>query len=54
MADSPYSVCLKNDVKRENHSKNISPKLIQASLIFCENFQLPPMQVRCRSVVSPL
>ena len=24
LADSPCSVCLKNDVKRENHSKTIS------------------------------
>ena len=23
-------------------------------MIFCENFQLPPMQVRYRSVVNPL
>ena len=54
MAASPYSVCLKNDVKRENHSKTISPKSIQASMRFCENFQLPPMQFRSTSVSGPL
>ena len=30
------------------------PYLILASMRFCENFQLPPMLVRCTSVPSPL
>ena len=44
-------IILKENVKTISEA---SSQLIQASMRFCESFQLRPMQVRCKSVLGPL